>query len=143
MFYDGRMSSECSIIAFLSFSTTRSSAIHFTFSLFCFSEDPSLEVVYRFYWLCYHIHTYKKTQVPSSLTSYALEEAVNAYKKTHSTYYYWSYQVALVHGISMGGGASLMIPMKFSVVTEKTVRTINLSFRLYFWITGFDVNYVE
>lgn len=36
-----------------------------------------------------------------------------------------------------------MIPMKFSVVTEKTVRTINLSFRLYFWITGFDVNYVE
>ncbi|BBG99777.1 ATP-dependent caseinolytic protease/crotonase family protein, partial [Prunus dulcis] len=39
----------------------------------------------------YHIHTYKKTQV------------------------------ALVHGISMGGGASLMVPMKFSVVTEKTV----------------------
>lgn len=30
-------------------------------------------------------------------------------------------QVALVHGISMGGGASLMVPMKFSVVTEKTV----------------------
>ncbi|GFZ12725.1 ATP-dependent caseinolytic (Clp) protease/crotonase family protein [Actinidia rufa] len=29
--------------------------------------------------------------------------------------------VALVHGISMGGGASLMVPMKFSVVTEKTV----------------------
>ncbi|KAL8512435.1 hypothetical protein ACS0TY_018781 [Phlomoides rotata] len=55
------------------------------------SKDPSLEVVYRFYWLCYHIHTYKKTQV------------------------------ALVHGISMGGGAALMIPMKFSVVTEKTV----------------------
>ncbi|CAA3012707.1 3-hydroxyisobutyryl- hydrolase 5 [Olea europaea subsp. europaea] len=43
------------------------------------------------YWLCYHIHTYQKTQV------------------------------ALVHGISMGGGASLMVPMKFSVVTEKTV----------------------
>ncbi|KAG6407099.1 hypothetical protein SASPL_130081 [Salvia splendens] len=55
------------------------------------SKDPSLEVVYRMYWLCYHIHTYKKTQV------------------------------ALVHGISMGGGASLMVPMKFSVVTEKTV----------------------
>lgn len=30
-------------------------------------------------------------------------------------------QVALVNGISMGGGASLMVPMKFSVVTEKTV----------------------
>ncbi|KAG6404932.1 hypothetical protein SASPL_132509 [Salvia splendens] len=30
-------------------------------------------------------------------------------------------KVALVHGISMGGGASLMVPMKFSVVTEKTV----------------------
>ncbi|XP_042007265.1 3-hydroxyisobutyryl-CoA hydrolase-like protein 5 isoform X2 [Salvia splendens] len=27
------------------------------------SKDPSLEVVYRMYWLCYHIHTYKKTQV--------------------------------------------------------------------------------
>ncbi|XP_048432845.1 3-hydroxyisobutyryl-CoA hydrolase-like protein 5 isoform X2 [Pyrus x bretschneideri] len=44
------------------------------------------------YWLCYHIHTYKKTQV------------------------------ALVHGISMGGGRSLMVPMKFSVLTEKTLR---------------------
>lgn len=30
-------------------------------------------------------------------------------------------QVALVNGISMGGGASLMVPMRFSVVTEKTV----------------------
>ncbi|KAL4574118.1 hypothetical protein LXL04_020942 [Taraxacum kok-saghyz] len=55
------------------------------------SKDSCLEVVYRFYWLCYHIHTYKKPQV------------------------------ALVHGISMGGGASLMVPIKFSVVTEKTV----------------------
>ncbi|KAL0443740.1 UNVERIFIED_CONTAM: 3-hydroxyisobutyryl-CoA hydrolase-like protein 5 [Sesamum latifolium] len=54
------------------------------------SKDSNLEVVYRMYWLCYHIHTYKK-------------------------------EVALVHGISMGGGASLMAPMKFSVVTEKTV----------------------
>ncbi|CAN7137530.1 unnamed protein product [Brassica rapa subsp. narinosa] len=55
------------------------------------TEDSCLEVVYRMYWLCYHIHTYKKTQV------------------------------SLVNGISMGGGASLMVPMKFSVVTEKTV----------------------
>ncbi|XP_004251820.1 3-hydroxyisobutyryl-CoA hydrolase-like protein 5 [Solanum lycopersicum] len=55
------------------------------------SKDSCLEVVYRMYWLCNHIHTYKKTTV------------------------------ALVHGISMGGGASLMAPMKFSVVTEKTV----------------------
>lgn len=55
------------------------------------SKDSCLEVVYRMYWLCYHIHTYKKPQV------------------------------ALVHGISMGGGASLMVPMTFSVVTEKTV----------------------
>lgn len=31
------------------------------------------------------------------------------------------HQVALVNGISMGGGAALMIPLKFSVVTEKTV----------------------
>ncbi|EPS72211.1 hypothetical protein M569_02543, partial [Genlisea aurea] len=55
------------------------------------SKDSNLEVVYRMYWLCHHIHTYKKPQV------------------------------ALVHGICMGGGASLMVPMKFSVVTEKTV----------------------
>ncbi|XP_028788316.1 3-hydroxyisobutyryl-CoA hydrolase-like protein 5 [Neltuma alba] len=55
------------------------------------TKDSCLEVVYRMYWLCYHIHTYKKTQV------------------------------ALVHGISMGGGASFMVPMKFSVVTERTV----------------------
>ncbi|XP_055802143.1 3-hydroxyisobutyryl-CoA hydrolase-like protein 5 [Solanum dulcamara] len=55
------------------------------------SKDSCLEVVYRMYWLCNHIHTYKKSTV------------------------------ALVHGISMGGGASLMAPMKFSVVTEKTV----------------------
>ncbi|XVF81881.1 hypothetical protein PTKIN_Ptkin15bG0191400 [Pterospermum kingtungense] len=55
------------------------------------SKDSCLEVVYRMYWLCYHIHTYKKTQV------------------------------ALAQGITMGGGASLVVPMKFSVVTEKTV----------------------
>ncbi|KAK7243119.1 hypothetical protein RIF29_37905 [Crotalaria pallida] len=54
-------------------------------------KDSCLEVVYRYYWLCYHINTYKKTQV------------------------------SLVHGISMGGGSALMVPMKFSVVTEKTV----------------------
>ncbi|KAK4777448.1 hypothetical protein SAY87_017635 [Trapa incisa] len=55
------------------------------------AKDSCLEVVYRMYWLCYHIHTYEKTHV------------------------------SLVHGISMGGGASLMAPMKFSIVTEKTV----------------------
>ncbi|GAB2275661.1 hypothetical protein Dimus_010417 [Dionaea muscipula] len=54
-------------------------------------EDGCLKVAYRMYWLCYHIHTYKKTLV------------------------------ALVNGISMGGGAALMVLMKFSVVTEKTV----------------------
>ncbi|XP_057953192.1 3-hydroxyisobutyryl-CoA hydrolase-like protein 5 [Malania oleifera] len=54
-------------------------------------KDSCLEVVYRMYWLMYHIHTYKKTQV------------------------------ALAHGIAVGGGSALVIPMKFSVVTEKTV----------------------
>ncbi|KAG5600995.1 hypothetical protein H5410_032365 [Solanum commersonii] len=55
------------------------------------TRDSCLEATYRMYWLCYHIHTYKKPLV------------------------------ALVHGMSMGGGASLMTPMRFSVVTEKTV----------------------
>ncbi|KAI9080957.1 hypothetical protein K1719_037118 [Acacia pycnantha] len=55
------------------------------------TKDSCLEVVYRMYWLCYQIHTYEKTQV------------------------------SLVHGISMGGGASFMVPMKFSIVTEKTL----------------------
>ncbi|KAH9617751.1 hypothetical protein KSS87_005563 [Heliosperma pusillum] len=55
------------------------------------SKDSCLEVVYSFYWLCYHIHSFKKTQV------------------------------ALVNGIAMGGGAALMVPMNFSVVTEKMV----------------------
>ncbi|XP_059454379.1 signal recognition particle 19 kDa protein-like isoform X2 [Corylus avellana] len=27
------------------------------------TKDSCLEVVYRMYWLCYHIHTYKKTQL--------------------------------------------------------------------------------
>ncbi|PHT59451.1 3-hydroxyisobutyryl-CoA hydrolase-like protein 5 [Capsicum baccatum] len=53
------------------------------------TRDSCLDDVYRVYWLCYHIHTYKKPHI------------------------------ALVHGMSVGGGASLMVPMKFSVVTEK------------------------
>ncbi|XP_015081700.1 3-hydroxyisobutyryl-CoA hydrolase-like protein 5 [Solanum pennellii] len=52
-------------------------------------EGVCLEDVYSIYWLCYHIHTYKKPHI------------------------------ALVHGLSAGGGLSLMVPMKFSVVTEK------------------------
>ncbi|XBI19233.1 3-hydroxyisobutyryl-CoA hydrolase-like protein 5 isoform X1 [Aegilops tauschii subsp. strangulata] len=55
------------------------------------SDDSCLEVVYRMYWLCYHIHTYKKTTV------------------------------ALVNGLVMGGGAAMVAPLKFAVVTEKTV----------------------
>jgi len=55
------------------------------------SDDSCLEVVYRMYWLCYHIHTYKKTMV------------------------------ALVNGLVMGGGAAMVAPLKFAVVTEKTV----------------------
>uniref|UniRef100_A0A3Q7I6S3 3-hydroxyisobutyryl-CoA hydrolase n=1 Tax=Solanum lycopersicum TaxID=4081 RepID=A0A3Q7I6S3_SOLLC len=54
-----------------------------------FEENFCLEDVYSIYWLCYHIHTYKKPHI------------------------------ALVHGLSVGGGLSLMVPMKFSVVTEK------------------------
>ncbi|XP_059277787.1 3-hydroxyisobutyryl-CoA hydrolase-like protein 5 [Lycium ferocissimum] len=55
------------------------------------TRDSCVEAVYRMYWLCYHIHTYKKPQV------------------------------ALVHGMCMGGGTSLMVPMRFSVVTEKSL----------------------
>uniref|UniRef100_A0A453FIP5 3-hydroxyisobutyryl-CoA hydrolase n=1 Tax=Aegilops tauschii subsp. strangulata TaxID=200361 RepID=A0A453FIP5_AEGTS len=51
------------------------------------SDDSCLEVVYRMYWLCYHIHTYKKTTV-----------------------------VALVNGLVMGGGAAMVAPLKFAVV---------------------------
>uniref|UniRef100_A0A1S4AZE7 3-hydroxyisobutyryl-CoA hydrolase n=1 Tax=Nicotiana tabacum TaxID=4097 RepID=A0A1S4AZE7_TOBAC len=53
------------------------------------TRDSCVEVVYRMYWLCYHIHTYKKPQV----------------------------QVVL---LLLGGGESLMVPMNFSVVTEKS-----------------------
>lgn len=44
-------------------------------------------------------------------------------------------QVALVHGFSMGGGASLMVPLKFSVVTEKTVSSEKIVLRVlsFFW----------
>jgi len=49
------------------------------------------------------------------------------------------HQVALVHGISMGGGAALMIPLKFSVVTEKTV-SISILLEIIhlnpFWFCG-------
>uniref|UniRef100_A0A0D9V5Q0 3-hydroxyisobutyryl-CoA hydrolase n=1 Tax=Leersia perrieri TaxID=77586 RepID=A0A0D9V5Q0_9ORYZ len=55
------------------------------------SDDSCLEVVYRMYWLCYHIHTYKRTTV------------------------------ALVNGLVMGGGAAMVAPLKFAAVTEKTV----------------------
>lgn len=55
------------------------------------ADESWIEVVYRMYWLLYHIHTYKKTLV------------------------------SIVHGIAMGGGASLAVPATFSVVTEKTV----------------------
>ncbi|KAJ0971676.1 hypothetical protein J5N97_019635 [Dioscorea zingiberensis] len=55
------------------------------------TDDSCLEVVYRMYWLCYHIHTYK----------------INS--------------VALVNGIAMGGGAAMAVPLKFTIVTEKTV----------------------
>jgi len=34
-------------------------------------------------------------------------------------------QVALVHGIVMGGGGAMVAPLKFSVVTEKTVCILN------------------
>lgn len=57
-------------------------------------DDSCLEVVYRMYWLCYHIHTYKKPMV------------------------------ALANGIVMGGGASMVVPTKISVVTEKTVFSV-------------------
>lgn len=55
------------------------------------ADESWIEVVYRMYWLQYHIHTYKKTLV------------------------------SIVHGLAMGGGASLAVPTAFSVVTEKTV----------------------
>ncbi|XP_057817066.2 3-hydroxyisobutyryl-CoA hydrolase-like protein 5 isoform X1 [Cryptomeria japonica] len=55
------------------------------------ADESWIEVVYRMYWLLYHLHTYKKTLV------------------------------AIVHGLAMGGGASFAVPSTFSVVTENTV----------------------
>ncbi|CAN7134648.1 unnamed protein product [Brassica rapa subsp. narinosa] len=57
--------------------------------MFYDGQFSSLNDIYTMYWLCYHIHTYKKTQV------------------------------AIVDGICNFGSASLMFAMKFSVVTEK------------------------
>lgn len=64
MFYDGRMSSKWinDLILASSFFYETDNSLPLLM-LVSFSEDPSLEVVYRMYWLCYHIHTYKKTQV--------------------------------------------------------------------------------
>ncbi|XP_048621882.1 3-hydroxyisobutyryl-CoA hydrolase-like protein 5 [Brassica napus] len=59
--------------------------------MFYDDQYSGLKNVYRMYWLCYHIHTYKKTQV--------------------------SLVLAMTLG---GGGAPLMLPAKFSVVTEYT-----------------------
>ncbi|KAF8079905.1 hypothetical protein N665_0994s0030 [Sinapis alba] len=60
--------------------------------MFYDGQYSGLKNVYRRYWLCFHIHTYKKTQV------------------------------SLVLGMTLGGGgAPLMLPTKFSVVTENTV----------------------
>lgn len=105
----------------------------------CFvAEDSCLEVVYRMYWLCHHIHTYKKTQVTYrnlKLISHTPMSIISIDFRLPSLYYNMCYknvdvnhQVALVNGISMGGGASLMVPMKFSVVTEKTVGTPSFMF---------------
>ncbi|KAH9313016.1 hypothetical protein KI387_028051, partial [Taxus chinensis] len=55
------------------------------------ADESWIEVVYRMYWLLYHLHSYKKTLV------------------------------AIVHGLAMGGGASIAIPATFSIVTESTV----------------------
>lgn len=49
------------------------------------------EVVYRKYWLDFHLHTYKKPMV------------------------------AFLNGLVMGGGAGLTMPCRFRIVTEKTV----------------------
>uniref|UniRef100_A0A0D6R4V3 3-hydroxyisobutyryl-CoA hydrolase n=1 Tax=Araucaria cunninghamii TaxID=56994 RepID=A0A0D6R4V3_ARACU len=54
------------------------------------ADESWIEVVYRMYWLLYHLHSYKKTLV------------------------------ALVHGLAIGGGASFAVPAKFVVVTENT-----------------------
>ncbi|RID52353.1 hypothetical protein BRARA_H02957 [Brassica rapa] len=59
--------------------------------MFYDDQYSGLKNVYRMYWLCYHIHTYKKTQV------------------------------SLVLSMTLGGGgAPLTLPAKFSVVTEYT-----------------------
>eukprot|EP00252_Welwitschia_mirabilis_P009457 TRINITY_DN2203_c0_g2_i1.p1 TRINITY_DN2203_c0_g2~~TRINITY_DN2203_c0_g2_i1.p1 ORF type:complete len:359 (+),score=81.19 TRINITY_DN2203_c0_g2_i1:251-1327(+) len=55
------------------------------------ADDPNIEVVYRMYWLMYHLHTYKKCLV------------------------------SLIHGLAIGGGAGLAVVANYSVATEKAV----------------------
>jgi hypothetical protein len=45
-----------------------------------FADDSCLEVVYRMYWLCYHIHTYKKTTVYDCQRTIHLSEENNVLK---------------------------------------------------------------
>ncbi|RWV94420.1 hypothetical protein GW17_00043040 [Ensete ventricosum] len=91
-------------------------------------DDSCLEVVYRMYWLCYHIHTYKKPMVIDLLLGFRRGKSYR-----FDLIDLWFHgpilqfaQVALTNGIVMGGGASMVVPAKFSVVTEKTVHLFPL-----------------
>ncbi|KAK9285152.1 hypothetical protein L1049_024337 [Liquidambar formosana] len=86
--------------------------------------SPEFKTTSRFLWLAEYLEKWEKDdnaeliiikRIPVlrwSIECIGFAITSTPYKKT---------QVALVHGISMGGGASLMVPLKFSVVTEKTV----------------------
>jgi hypothetical protein len=54
-------------------------------------------------------------------------------------------QVALVNGLAMGGGAALVAPLKFAVVTEKTVRDTIPTFLCFYatlMVYFFNINWV-
>ncbi|KAF9593534.1 hypothetical protein IFM89_024030 [Coptis chinensis] len=57
------------------------------------------------------------TRLQSKYAIYAISAFGGASGQAFSSLY----KVALAHGIVIGGGAPLMVPMKFLVVTEKTV----------------------
>lgn len=96
----------------------------------CAIDDGWRVMVYTKYWLDYHIATFKKPLV-SSLTlssSFIYQYPTFCIQCGHCNLFVklvlrtvQYVQVALWHGLVMGGGAGLTVAGTFGVATEKTV----------------------